>query len=245
MFRAHKDLARAEFEAIGDEVKRAAALGGLAFAALLLLGLLFPIGLALFLGEWLFGSLGWGVLHATLLLVAVAIAAILAALRVPGVGTSLGVGLVLGALVAVLLALNLPTQLYTQVGPSVLPGIEPGIRPLVVGIAGGAIVVGILLFLAGARAAGVGGAIGGLLVGGIFGAGLGAFSAITFSWHVAIASGIALALVLWPVLMGMRVARSGIDTDALKARFWPDVTIETTKETFEWIRARAPLGPKP
>lgn len=245
MFRAHKDLARAEFEAIGDEVKRAAALGGVAFGALLLLGLLLPIGLGLFIGEWVFGSLGWGVLHASLLLVAVAVAAVLAALRVPGVGTSLGVAVVLGAAVTVLLALNLPNQLYTQLGPSVLPGIEAGIRPLVVGIAGGAIVVGLLFLLAGARSAGLGGAIGGLVVGGIFGAGLGAFSAVTFSWHVAIASGIALALLLCPVFMGMRVASRGIDTDVLKARFWPGVTIETTKETFEWIRARAPLGPKP
>jgi len=245
MFRAHADLARAEFEEISGEVARAAALGGVACGAALLLGLLFPIGLALFLGEWLFGSLGWGVLHASLLLIGVAVAAILAALRVPGVGMSFGLAIVLGALVAVLLGLNLPNQLYAQLGPSVLAGVEPGIRPLVVGLAAGAVLVGLVLLLAGARAGGAGGAVGGLLIGALLGAGLGAFSAITFPWHVAIASAVALALLLWPVLAVMRLASSGIDTEALKARFWPDVTIETTKETLEWIRARAPLGPRP
>jgi hypothetical protein len=40
------------------------------------------------------------------------------------------------------------------------------------------------------------------------------------------------------------VAREGIDGDALKARFWPDETITTTKETIEWVRERTPLGPR-
>jgi hypothetical protein len=43
--------------------------------------------------------------------------------------------------------------------------------------------------------------------------------------------------------MGVTVAREGIDTDALKARFWPQTTIDTTKETIEWAKARSPLGP--
>lgn len=211
----------------------------------MLLGLLLPIGLALFFGEWLFGSLGWGVLHASLLLMAIAVAAVLAALRVPGIGTSLGVSLVLGALVAVLLGLNLPNQLYTQLGETALPGIEPGIRPLVVGVAVGAAVGALLLLLLGARAGGIAGAIGGLIGGAILGALAGAFSAITLSWQVAVATGIALALLLWPVVMGARLARGGLDRETLKSRFWPSTTIDTTKETIEWIRARLPLGPKP
>jgi hypothetical protein len=53
-----------------------------------------------------------------------------------------------------------------------------------------------------------------------------------------------VALVAWPIAAGFGVARHGIDTDALKARFYPTQTIETTKETIEWVRARTPLGPK-
>jgi hypothetical protein len=53
-----------------------------------------------------------------------------------------------------------------------------------------------------------------------------------------------VTLVGWPIVAGYRVARDGIDTDALKARFYPSQTIDTTKETIEWVRARMPLGPK-
>ena len=51
-------------------------------------------------------------------------------------------------------------------------------------------------------------------------------------------------LVAWPIAAGFGVAREGIDTEALKARFYPTKTIETTKETIEWVRARTPLGPR-
>jgi hypothetical protein len=44
--------------------------------------------------------------------------------------------------------------------------------------------------------------------------------------------------------MGAAVARRGVDTDALKARFIPTATIETTKETIEWVREQTPLGRK-
>ena len=53
-----------------------------------------------------------------------------------------------------------------------------------------------------------------------------------------------VGLVAWPIVAGYGVARTGIDTEALKARFTPTQTIETTKETIEWVRARTPLGPK-
>ena len=46
-------------------------------------GLLVSVGMSLFLGEWLFGSMGWGVLHDTELSIAVAVVCILAALDVP------------------------------------------------------------------------------------------------------------------------------------------------------------------
>ena len=60
--RAHVDLAKAEANEIKGEALRALALGGLAAASAIFLVFLLLIGLMLFLGEWLFGSLGWGVL---------------------------------------------------------------------------------------------------------------------------------------------------------------------------------------
>ena len=89
---------------------------------------------------------------------------------------------------------------------------------------------------AGRSAAAIGLAILGLLVGAIV--------AIDFSLAVAIALGLAVALALWPALVGIDTYRRGLDIDGLKKRFYPRLTIETTKETIEWVRKQRPLGPK-
>jgi hypothetical protein len=36
--------------------------------------------------------------------------------------------------------------------------------------------------------------------------------------------------------------RTGIDTEALRKRFIPSQTIDTTKETIEWLKRRMPRG---
>ena len=75
---AHIDLAKAEAGAIAGEVGRVIALGALAFILVVFAVFLLVIGLSLFVGEWLLGSMGWGVLHGILLFVSVAMAALLA-----------------------------------------------------------------------------------------------------------------------------------------------------------------------
>lgn len=62
--------------------------------------------------------------------------------------------------------------------------------------------------------------------------------------QIGVGLGLFTLLAAWPVLAGVGVARSGIDTAAIKARFYPSQTIETTKETIEWVRERTPLGRK-
>jgi hypothetical protein len=241
--RAHIALARAEADEIKGEVARAAALGGLAVALLILLAFLLPIGLILFTGEWIFGSIGWGVLHGAEFLVALALLLVLVALRVPGLAVDLVLAIVIGIIVGAVLGANLPNELWRRIGESVNLG-DPAWRPLAVGtlvMAGLGAIVGLF---AGAGAGGLGAAIGGLVAGALAGALLGAFSAITFGWRVGAAVGVAVALLAWIALMGARVARQGIDTEALKARFWPQTTIETTRETLEWARERMPVGPK-
>lgn len=170
----HIDLAKAEAGEIGAEVKRIAVLGGIALGALLVLTVLLPIGLLLFLGDLVFGSIGWGVLLGSFVLIDLAV---LAALVAVGVAPS-------------------------RIGPALLAAL---------GIAIVVLAPGILLHLPVRPWAGLS-----LLIG----------------------------LVAWPVVTGYRVARAGIDMQALKRRFYPTQTIETTKETIEWVRARTPLGPK-
>lgn len=241
----HVDLARAELSEIAERAKAAAALIGIAIALALFAALLVPVGSVLFVGEWLFGSIGWGVLHGTLLCVALIVATVLMALEVPWrhLGSSFVAGVALGVIVAVVLGLAWPNQLFARAGDSLIPGVDAGVRPLVAGLALGALVFAILGLLFGARSGGAAGAVAGLVGGAVVGALLGAFLAISFSRHVGVALGICAALIAWPAFAA--TALRSFDAAALKARYWPATTIETTKETIEWVRARTPLGRKP
>ncbi len=237
---AHIDLAKAEAQAIGDEIKKVAALAGIAFAVVVCALILALVGTALFLGEWLLGSIGWGVLHGLLLFTAIAVACGLAAVGVSGgrIGRAFVLGLIVAVVVGVVLALALPNRAYVSLGDSALPGIEPGVRPLVVGllVVGG---IGLLLGVIGAiRGGGVGAVVGGVLVGLL----LGALSAVDVGPQVGAGIGIAFGYVVWIAVMAMDVAQSGVDVEALKARFYPKQTIETSKETLAWLQSKMPPG---
>jgi len=245
--RAHIALGRAELGEIADEGKRVGILAGIALGLLFFAGLLLPVGLTLFLGEWLFGSIGWGLLLGLELAIGGAVVLVLAALYVPGqrIATQLLVALIVGIVVAVILALDLPHRAFTSLGTSILPSMDPGPRPLVVGLAAGLVVgalVGIVVGLV--RRLGAGGTIGAAIAVAILGLIIGAVVAIDFSLAVAVALGLAVALALWPALVGIDTYRRGLDIDGLKQRFYPRLTIETTKETIEWVRKQRPLGPK-
>ncbi len=235
------DLARAEADEIKGEVARAALFAGIALASLLLLGFFVGIGILLFVGEWVFGSIGWGLLHGTLLLIAVGVLAVLLAIRVPRLGVAFLVALVAGAIVAALLGAHLPNEAWRGIGEGLNLGVDPGVRPLLVGTLVIALVGALAGLAIGSRS---GAAAGGLFGGLVLGAIVGALSALTPDWRVGIAIGVTVWLLAWPILMGVTTAREGIDTEALKARFWPQATIDTTKETIEWAKARMPLGPR-
>jgi hypothetical protein len=224
-----------------------AVLAGIITGVLLFLSILVPVGLILFLSEWLFGSLGWGVLLGIELGLAVILTCVAVGLDVPRGrlgGAFLG-GVLVGAVLAVLLALSLPNDAWTRLGESIA-GIEAGVRPLAVGVAVLAAVgalLGLLWRAVSTRSST--GAFGGLILGAILGAIAGALSAIRFGVGPGAALGVAVGLGVWCALVGRALWRNGIDMDSLKARFYPGQTIETTKETIEWVRERTPLGPRP
>jgi hypothetical protein len=239
---AHIDLAKAEIGDALDEVKRIAVLAGIAFAVLLLAGLLLPIGLALFVGETLFGSIGWGVLHGTLLLVDVGLMCVLLVVAsARGIGGAFLVAVVVGVIVGLVLGLDLTNRGWTLLGDQIAGQFAVSDRPLVVA-AGSLAIIGAVLGLVSGTRGGPVAAIGGLVAGAIVGALLGALTAIALGPRVGAAIGVTVALVVWPAAMGLRVARQGIDGEEFMSRFWPATTIETTKETIEWVRRRMPLG---
>lgn len=237
---AHIELARAEAAAIAGEVQRVAAYVGIAIAVVIFAVILAVIGTSLFLGEWILGSIGWGVLHGVLLFIAIAVACGLAAVGVSGarILRAFIVALLLGVIVGLLMAFGLPNQAYTSVGQNVLPGIEPGVRPLVVGM----IIIGVIGLIVGAVAAARGGGIGALLAGVVAGVVIGAISATTPGYQVGAGIGIAVGYITWIALMITDIARTGVDIDELKARFTPTQTIETSKETLAWLQSKMPPG---
>ena len=239
---AHVELAKAEASAIGVSIAKLAGLVGVAIVLVITAAFLLVVGTALFVGEWIFGSLGWGVLHGILAFVAVAVTCLLAAVGVSAqrLARSFVIALVIGILVGVALGLDLPNRAYTAIGDATVVGIDPGVRPLVVGL----VVVGVLGLLIGLlgawRIKGPIGpsAIGGLVAGFI----VGAFTAITFGPRVGAGIGVAVGYIAWMALMGIDVGQTGIDAEALKKRFYPTQTIETSKETLEWLQKRMPPG---
>lgn len=246
MARAHLELARAEFSEIADQLKRLAALVGLGIGCALLVALLLPLGITLFVGEWLFGSIGWGVLIGSEALLAVALAALLSGVGVAGgkIGRAAIVGLLVAIVIGVAFGLNLTNHAWSNLADQVAGNVAPEWRVLVVAVGSVAIALGILLALVALlRHWGIGGAIGLLVVGLIIGAALGALSAISYSQEVAAAIGVVAGLAVWALLTAAE-ART-IDPEDLKRRFWPQQTIDTTKETIEWVRAQTPLGPRP
>ena len=241
--KAHVDLAKEEAGEIGREGGKLAGLMAAAVGLVLLAAILLIIGTTVFLGEWLFGSAGWGVVHGTLAFLTFAVALVLLGLGVSPVriARALLVGIVVGVVTAVVLGLGLLNQLYASIGTSLALNFEPGVRPLIVGMVLGAIVGLVIEILAAARAATPNWflAIGGGIVLGVI---AGAFTSITFGPQVGAALGVTIAYLTWAGLMALDVYRTGIDIEALKTRFTPTQTIETSKETLEWLQKRMPRG---
>jgi uncharacterized membrane protein YqjE len=236
LVRSHINLAKAEFSEIADEVKRAAALGGVALMLLFMTGIFLVVGLLLFLGEAIFGSIGWGLLDGAELLIATIVLLILAIIdfgwgrAVTSFLVALGFGLVVTGLLAV------DWNGFHQDNPGAPAAI-------VLSVVAGAAVVGALGAIL-AASFGRGPALAALFAGAIVGAFLGWLASFGPGLRVGSALGLAALLLLWPIVAAVVVFRHGIDLAKLKDRFVPDQTIATTKETIEWVREQMPLGPK-
>jgi hypothetical protein len=245
LFRAHVDLAKSEIGEIVGEVKRVIALGAVALGALLMVMLLITVGGMLFLGEWLFGSIGRGVVLGTFLLLDVAAMALLLALDVKGgrVTSSLVVALIVGVVVGIVMGLDLTHRGWTAFGDSVASAYDANTRAVLLAVGVSALVLGMLGFATGIRN-GFGHAWARLLVWAVIGAFVGMLTVVSIPTTVGAAIGVLVALITWPFLAGRDLARAGVDGDALAKKFIPQQTIDLTKETIEWVRARTPLVPK-
>jgi hypothetical protein len=246
---SHVELAKAELQDIAREVAKLAGAGLFALGCLGITATLLVIGGILFLDEWLFGSIGWGLVHGPLLLIAIGMMVMLAALgiRASRLFLSFLGGIALGIVAGIIFGLDLPHDAWTALADAVLPGVEEGVRPLVMAVLASAIVFAVVGLIVGARMGGGGAAVGGLLVGAVLGVLFGAYTAIDYSQEVAAAIGVKAWLSFWILFMLIAAARWASDErnlEALKNRVYPHVTIDTTKETLEWAKQQNPLGRK-
>jgi hypothetical protein len=188
--------------------------------------------------------MGWGVLHGVLMFAGSAVAAGLAVVGMSGTRIlgAFAVALLIGVLSSIVFALDVPNQVYTIIGDAALGTVEPGVRPLVVGVIIGAI-VGLLIGIGMAiRLTTVGQRLGALVGSALIGAAIGAFTAITFGPQVGVGIGSAIGWSAWIALMAIDMSRTGVDVEALKARYTPTRTIETSKETLAWLQSKMPPG---
>jgi hypothetical protein len=253
MIDAHVALAKAEIGLIAGKAGVALGLVAGALALVIFAALVATVGTPLFLGEWIFGSMGWGILHGVLFGLAVAVALVLRALDFSAarLGWTLVAAAFVGLIVGGVLFLNLPHAAWAWVGDQVdvqtTLEIDPAYRPLVVAAVLGALVGAIVGLLVGAwRTRSFSAAIGGLFAGALALGAFCAFTAITFSAECAAGIGVALTLALWPVFAVRPLVDGTFDWDAYAAQYWPGLTVEVVQETIEQVKLRLPdLPSKP
>lgn len=235
---AHIELLRAELAVTGRElgIVIAMAVGILALAVVA--GLLLVIGTSLFLGEWLFGSMAWGILHGVLFFIAllVPLALDLAGGRRDAFLRGLLVAIVATVLLWALFASNVLRDTAVNAGRSLETSldIEPAFLPTLVGLVAGALVLGLGCLVIGLRR---GGAVGlvvlGLALGAIVGAILGS---VTFDTKGALAVALTIGLIVWIGVTALVAVRTGFDPEARYEAMVPRESMAMARDTKAFLQ---------
>ncbi len=253
MLDAHLTLLRAELAITGKELGIIAGLAlGALVVLLLVLGLVY-IGGFLFFGEWLFGSMGWGIIHGTLLgfgfigFVAINLAG--------GDVRAYGGGALVGLAVAVLLGAVLVSNVGNEGGEAVREWLVGEFQTdrlpfgdewlvLLLGIVIAGLIGGIVALVASWRTQ-AGHPFAMLMTGLVVGAIIGA---IWFPTRYQAADGvmglaIMVGLITWIAAGGLLASRRGFDPEARYADLIPRESMaafERTKDfmTQQWERQK-------
>ena len=234
LFQSHVDLLKAEISEIASQLKLISAQAGCALVILMMTGTLLYVGGFLFAGEWLFGSIGWGLAHGLLFGLATAV---ILALAIIGATRRAALG---GLFLAVLATIGIAWLSGSNVAYNAAADIAPRMAfPLdstvSVALAAGALIGAVLFALMLARVAGRGGFIGGLFIGALLGAPVGwLIAASPWTWPPAIGFAITVGLITWPIL-DVVLAAPGLDPGERFAKLAPRQSIEAAKETRAWL----------
>jgi hypothetical protein len=234
LVRAHIALLRAEISDIVNQLKSIAALAGVALVVALLTANLLYVGGFLFLGEWLFGSIGWGLAHGVLLGVAIIVTVILSIVGAPRNRSFIGLLLAVAAVIGIALfaGLNIGSDSAAYLAGQLAPPFD---SPGLVALLGGAVIGGAVLMLILAFVGGLSGALAGLVLGAVLGAILGwLLAGAAWTWPPAVGFAIVIGLILWPVL-AVLLAWRDIDLEERFSRLYPRQSIEAANETKAWL----------
>lgn len=244
----------AELKEAGKQVAIIAGMAAVALVLALLSMILLYVGTCLFLGEWLFGSMGWGILDGMLLTfcVIVPIGLNLAGGSVRDWARALIVALVIGLVVGIVLSTNAlhntAVWLAQQLQPSFsisfdwLIWLAPAV---IIGM-----VVGLIGLLFGLRRGGVGVGIGLLIVGFVLAfVFVGFYAATPFSTQVAAAFAVTFWLILWIALSAVFAVRRGLDPKKRYEKLVPRESMAQFAATRayleqQWQRQRKKLAGK-
>lgn len=216
LLNAHLSLLKAELAVTGREIGLIIALVIAALSlALLMVGLIYT-GTWLFVGEWWFGSIGWGVLHGSLFTIAliVPIGLDLSGGWVGAWGRALLIGAGVTVLLSLLFGSNLLRDAAVGAGEQLEMSLalEPALLPTIVGLVVGAFVVGSILFSVGLRGGGAFRLLAaGVVLGGLVGMVLGS---VEFDISGAVAVALTFGLVSWIGFTVLLAARRGFDPAA-------------------------------
>lgn len=234
---AHIELLKAELSVAGREL---GIVVGMAFAILslaIVAALLLVIGTCLFLGEWLFGSMAWGIVHGVLFFVAliVPLALDLAGGRRDAFARGLLAGLVATIVLWVLFASNIlrDTAVDTARSLEASLAIEPTFMPTLVGLVAGMVILGVLGLVLGWRRGAV---LPMLSLGLVAGAAIGAIlGSVTFDTKGALAVALIVGLLTWIGVTVLVAVRTGFDPEARYEAMVPRESMAMAQETKEFL----------
>jgi MFS family permease len=247
MLDAHITLLRAELQIAGKELGIIVGLAAGALALAAIIGILLYVGSALFLGEWLFGSMGWGIIHGTLLPVAIIgfIGVNLGGGDIRAYGWGALVGLIVGIALSALLLTNVGNEtaewgsrlLQESIGEDALPFGAEWVATLS-GLVVGAIIAAIVALLVGWRMHWKFGSpvvltVVGLAIGGFIGA---IYASTRYDApDGVIGFAIMIGLLTWIIAGLALAARKGFDPEARYANLMPRESIASFEKTRDFL----------
>jgi hypothetical protein len=245
LLEAHVALLRAELAEAGRKLGIIVGLAAAAAFLAFLVAILLYVGSFLFLGEWLFGSMGWGIIHGTLLGVGIiaGVAVDLAGGRTRSYAWGLAWGVVVGVVFGLVLSLNVSND-AAEWGAGLVEdqlSLDEHWAPTLVGLVVGGVITAVVARILGWRARwSFGSPIAVTVIGFAAGGFVGGILASTRYDNPDGVAGLAVmvGLLAW-IIVGLLLAyRHGFDPESRYAGLLPRESIAAFEGSRDFVRGQ-------